>query len=34
MAKKTLKVEDISKPSEQLGNPTPKELMPLPYPYN
>ena len=33
MATKRLKVEDISKPSEQLGNTTPKDLMPLPYPF-
>jgi Fe-S oxidoreductase len=33
MGNKRLKVADISKPSEQLGNTTPKDLMPLPYPY-
>jgi Fe-S oxidoreductase len=31
---KRLKVEDISKPSEQLVTLDPEEFMPLPYPYN
>jgi len=34
MAKKTLTVEDITRPSEQLGNVTVGDLMSLPYPYN
>ncbi len=31
---KRLKVEDISKPSEQMVTLDPKDFMPLPYPYN
>ena len=34
MKTKRLKVEDISKPDEQLAVLDPKDFMPLPYPYH